>query len=269
MLGVYGTTTALRSLAGGDLAAGNLKTLVHPVNCWRHAAFRFVRDRLKIEPGERVFDLGSPKLFSLYAADRLRAEVWAADLSGYFLRRLRRYRRVRNVPENRLPFLLLDGRRLPLTERFHKFFSISVVEHIPGDGDRECMRELGRILLPGGRGAVTVPFSPRGEIQYRRDDFYWSGCYRGAEPGAHGRVFYQRVYSERDLEERLAAPSGLKLVELAFLGTRAPGAAVNRFASVPGPVQGLGRRLFISGPKADWRETGRPSAAFLVLEKAR
>jgi hypothetical protein len=95
--------------------------------------------------------------------------------------------------------------------------SFETIEHIPDDGDSVAIREIARVLAPGGLACLTVPWSDRGyleEFKRRGDpDAYWV-------PGDGDRVFFQRLYDRDTLERRLLRPSGLSLVDLSFWGER-------------------------------------------------
>jgi SAM-dependent methyltransferase len=92
---------------------------------------------------------------------------------------------------------------------FDRVAAISTVEHIEND-EPAAMRELARVLAPGGRLVVTVPYNPlkRAEL-FARDGVY----------GRTGdRVFFAHIYDDEALEERIVRPTGLRVVERLHLG---------------------------------------------------
>jgi SAM-dependent methyltransferase len=241
-----------------------------PVNYWRNLAFRFTLDELRPTPGERILDIGSPKLLSLFLAERTGAEVYSTDRDPYFLPDYRNNRELSPLAPGKFHLLQQDARKLAFSdEYFHSGYSLSVIEHIPGSGDGECLREVNRVLQPGGRFVATVPFHPEGRIEYRRADFYWSRP-DGSSPTKES-VFYQRRYSEDELYRRLIEPSGLKLEKLVFIGTALPegdrDGLPGVLAGLPGPIQLILPRLMIRGPEDDWRKLKYPSAAYMVYIK--
>lgn len=74
-----------------------------------------------------------------------------------------------------------------------------VLEHIPDD--RQAMRELYRILKPGGLALVQTPFKA-GEIDEDPDALSWTNEARLARFGQEDHV---RIYSQEGLAERLTA----------------------------------------------------------------
>jgi SAM-dependent methyltransferase len=268
-LQAYGATLSLPLLRRGRPRRA-LRYLVVPVNYWRSVEYRLALEEGRFAPGERVLDVGSPKLLSLWVADRLGAEVVATDIEAYFLEEYELLRRARRVPPDRLRLAVEDGRRLSFGDAsFDKVYSLSVLEHIPDEGDADCVRELARVLAPGGRCVLTVPFWPESRVDWRvGEDFYWSGA---SVDDASGRVFYQRRYSEADLHERLVAPSGLRLARLRFVGDRWSRRGDRELCEllppVTGPLQPALARLLTTAPAADWRALRRPLCALLVLEK--
>jgi len=201
-LGLY----SLNLRAGYHLLAARrwmrgLRYLVEPVSYWRSLEFRLVWEHGNFRAGERVLDVGSPKPFSLYLARSIGAVVDSTDIEDYFMDEFSLLRNATGVPAERMPIRVEDGRRLSYADgQFDKVYSVSVMEHIPDDGDSQCARELGRVLAPGGSCLITVPFWPTSKDVYRKPNFYWSGV---SGPEQEGLVFFQRRYSADDLQRRL------------------------------------------------------------------
>lgn len=216
-LHLFGLSVGARALPSDPVAG--LKSLVLPVEYVRCAETRYILQHLDARPGQRVLDIGSPKLLSLFLAARLRAEVHATDLVDYFFERYELYSRVAlGRDQGRYHMGREDARNLTYpSAHFERAFSISAIEHIPDDGDSRAMQEMGRVLAPGGIACLTVPWSDHGyleEFKRRGDpDVYWA-------PGDGETVFFQRAYDRDTLERRLVRPSGLMPVDLSFWGER-------------------------------------------------
>jgi len=241
------------------------------VNYWRRVEFDQTCAEAGFEAGQKVLDVGSPKLLSLYLAEVVGAEVWATDIEPYFLQKLATAREARGIPAARLHLDRQDGRSLGYADAtFDRVYSISVLEHIPDEGDGACVKELARVLKPGGRVVITVPFWPTSRDEYRHGGgFYWA---RSSKEEAGRGTFYQRRYSEDDVRRRLVAPSGLSLRTLAYVGETAPAPAGREFSDLlprlSGPIQPMLSRMFHTAPAADWRSLKRPLCVVLCLEKA-
>ncbi len=270
-LGLYGLT--LR--AGYHLLAARrwkrgLRYLVEPVPYWRSLEFRLVWEHGDFRAGERVLDVGSPKPFSLYLARSVGAIVDSTDIEDYFMDEFSLLREAMGVPAERMPIRVEDGRSLSYADgQFDKVYSVSVIEHIPDDGDSECARELGRVLAPGGSCLITVPFWPTSKNVYRKPNFYWSGV-SGAEQD--GLVFFQRRYSAEDLQKRLIAPSGLVADKVLYVGERVMTRSENEVSEVMprvglGPGHPLISRAFHTRATADWTALKKPLCAFIKLTK--
>ena len=269
MLYTYGLKVGAKLATRGKWNAG-LRYLVRPVNYWRAIEYQLIYDAARFTAADRVLDIGSPKLLALYLAKVVGAEVWSTDIDDYFLETHTLAAELEGIPESRLHAQVEDGRRLTFEDAFFdKVYSLSVLEHIPGDGDSECAHEIGRVLKPGGRGFLTVPFSPVSRIDHIKDTgVYWT---EHSERTADGEVFYQRRYSEDDLHRRLIAPSGLVLNRLAYVGekvmTRSSRELSDYLPAVTGPVQPLLSKLLHTRPVDSWRELAKPLCAFIVLER--
>ena len=120
----------------------------------------------KARHGPRLGDLSvqtssyGSALPKLFGAMRVAGTViWATDLVDYFFTAYGAYARsVLGVRRERYLMETQDAQALTYgDEVFDRVFSVSVVEHIPGDGDVAAMHEIARVLKPGGVVCLTVP----------------------------------------------------------------------------------------------------------------
>lgn len=275
MLSTYGMKLGAKMLLRGRIKRG-LRFLVVPVNYWRTVEYKLVLDSADFQADDCVLDIGSPKLLSLYLAEHVVARVHATDIENYFVSEYEYLRGLEGIPPEKYLLGVADGRELPFDDgAFTKVFAISVIEHIPGDGDSACMREIRRVLAPGGKCLLTVPFAPVGRDEYAKgDDFYWSASSVAGADDSEGKsrgVFYQRRYSEQDLRDRLIAPSGMRLERLAFVGERVLTRSAHEFCEyLPlqlGPIHPLASRLIHTPPTASWSTLKKPLCALVVLRK--
>ncbi len=271
-LHLFGLGLGARTLPSAPIAG--LKSLVLPVEYIRCAETRYILQHLDVQSGQRVLDIGSPKLLSLFLAARLRAEVHATDLLDYFFKPYERYSRVAlGRDQGRYHVGREDARHLTYpAAHFQRVFSLSAIEHIPGDGDTKAMQEIERVLAPGGIACITVPWRDDGyveEFKHRGDpDAYWA-------PGDGDKVFFQRAYDRDTLERRLVGPSGLTRVDLSFWGERTVpvehmilNRRVPRIARILlYPAHIVLARLFLR-PLAE-KEPSRKKVACLTLRKAK
>ena len=269
MLVAYGLKVGGKLMLNGKPKLA-VRYLGRPVNYWRTVEYRLISDAAGFKPGDRVLDIGSPKLLSLYLAKVVGAEVFATDIDDYFVEQQRLVATVEGVPTERLHIGVEDGRDLSFADnRFDKVYSLSVVEHIPEDGDTACIKEIARVLTPGGECYLTVPFWPQSRTDFLDDDaVYWS---EHSVASGDGKVFYQRRYSEGDLFERLITPSGLELKALKYVGEKvmvdSEGEFSDRLPLISGPIQPLLSKLFHTKPVDSWRALKKPLCALVVLRK--
>ncbi len=155
----------------------------------------------------KMLDVSSPKCFGLYLAYHFPVEAHLTDLYEPAFRQAEQlWSGVKHKARGRVEFCKQDARRLSYPENsFDIVFSMSVVEHIEGsEGDTQAIREMARVLKPGGVLAVSVPFGER----YQEQEIV--GVRSAADRMKDGkRYFFQRIYSRRAVEDRIlaAAPS--------------------------------------------------------------
>lgn len=271
MLYFYGLRLGFRSILRGRLNRESFKNLVVPVNYWRTLEYRLISDALQVTSADRILDIGSPKLLSLYLSDKVGAEVYSTDIEDYFIRSYSGYRELKHIDEHKFHVMTMDGRNIPFGDEFFtKIFSISVLEHIPDNGDSICAAEIGRTLARGGICGLTIPFSPTSAIEYKDpEQFYWAN--RTQERVKTERVFFQRRYSEEDIYQRIVGPSSLRIEKMLYMGERLSFSATKElseyFHPLIGPLHPALSYLFHSKPMPSWKQMQKPLGIFLILKK--
>ncbi len=270
----FALRTGFSSLLAGSFSIG-MKQLALPVGYWRFPVFGATVHSLRDLPaGSKMLDIGSPKLLSLYFSLVKGCRVWATDLQDEainqrYARQFTEYR-FRRHPEGAYIPEFQNGRHLDYDNAsFDSVYSLSVVEHILGSGDSACCAEICRVLRPGGKAVIEVPFSSRARDTYVKRSVY------GREYASE-QLFYQRHYDPTTLHERLIAPSGMRLVEGWVLSERF--GVGDRWQQLPLPVRApslwaealVSRVNLVSAPLSEWRSASeaRSMNVTVVLQKA-
>lgn len=202
-------------------ARASLPRVLNPLSYPRAMEFALTLRGLDLPQKARVLDISSPKLLFLWLASVTSLELTATDIMDSFISPTRYLLGRLGLTEQtggRLRLETQDARELTYPDdHFDGVYSVSVVEHIPDDGDSRALREIARVLRPGGRACLTVPFSP----EYKEE---WVGRpVFERRPRRGERIFFQRRYDDGALERRLIAPSGLTEAERAYFGEPALG----------------------------------------------
>jgi len=163
-------------------------------------------DKLRVEPGDRVLDLGCG--FGRHAFESLRrgARVVACDMSLAELKDVSgMFEAIGDEEAATLPATARgaatngDATRLPFRDgSFDRIIASEVLEHVPDDG--AAFAELARVLRPGGTIAITVPAWLAERVCWALTDEYHAPFVEG------GHV---RIYTESGLRAALRA-AGLK-----------------------------------------------------------
>lgn len=126
-----------------------LKLILEPIEYIRYVEFQYVLDQLEFDNKSVLLDIGSPKMIGLFLGSKV-GKCVLTDVSEYF---------VDNINKE-ISALVANDRYIVVTQNASTLkypdneldgvFSISVIEHIDGAGDSEAMKELARVLRPGG-----------------------------------------------------------------------------------------------------------------------
>jgi ubiquinone/menaquinone biosynthesis C-methylase UbiE/uncharacterized protein YbaR (Trm112 family) len=143
--------------------------------------------------------------YTVIEAARAGRPAIGCDLSLQGLLVARRFAEVEGVAERTL-WVCCSAEQLPLaTGAFGSALAIAVLEHVPDD--RAALRELARVLRPGGRAWVTVPHGLR----------HISPVFRRANMRHDRQLGHLRRYEAETLVAN-AKGVGLEPVEVQFTG---------------------------------------------------
>ncbi|HEX6238721.1 MAG TPA: methyltransferase domain-containing protein [Acidimicrobiales bacterium] len=163
-------------------------------------------DRFGLAPGDRLLDLGCGTGRHAFEGLRRGARVVALDHDEAELKEVAGTAAAmaqagEEHPAARSDCTRGDATRLPFPDAaFDRVIAAEVLEHI--DDDRTAVRELARVLRPGGMLAVTVP-------AWFAERVCWALCDEYHAPHVPGG--HVRIYTQTELRSTLAS-AGLRPV---------------------------------------------------------
>lgn len=204
------------------------KLLLNPVSIVRYFEFDFVDSSAQLDNGIKVLDISSPYLFGFYASSKYQLEYYYVnpderDLANVNLLSAKILFKGKYIPE------LMDALILNYPDNyFDRIISISVIEHINGEGDSQAIKEIWRVLKPNGLFSFTVPVKKEFETEYRNKDEYNLNPEMKSE-----EYFFQRIYDKQKIEERLLS-------------------SISNYEIIQQKIFGVKQKSFYSGYKGRW-----------------
>jgi len=177
---------------------------------WEYAALLNV---VEAPGGGTVLDVGTGphSIWPYVLSARLGVSVIATDIDTGLAQQLPRRDRVERAglaAAGSVQLLRADARRLPVPDcSVDAVTAVSTIEHVRrAHGDRVAVQEIARVLRPGGRAWLTLPFRAAGSIIELDDEL----------------EHFQWHYSPQTLQSSLIEPSGLRATGCLLYEERLP-----------------------------------------------
>lgn len=210
---LFGMKLGISCIKAGDIGIG-LRSIFNPVRSGfnRYIEAPYAINAMELKKNDSVLDISSPKHVALFVKALYSNNLTSIDIMPDFIEIYKRYES--DIGLKDISWEVQDARKLNYENAsFDKVYSISVLEHIPDDGDMLTVREIGRILRPGGICSITVPFSTTFKTIYKNSAVYEREF--KDEP-----VFFSRLYDEQAISNRLVIPSGLQEADRIYYRSR-------------------------------------------------
>ena len=174
------------------------RLLLNPVSIVRYFEFDYANTNSQLIDRIKVLDISSPYLFGFYHSIKNNLDYHyinpdQQDLANVISLSAKIKFKAAYSTQN------MDALNLSYSnDYFDRVLSISVIEHIRNNGDSEAMKEIWRVLKPGGLLILTFPVKKIFEIEYRDIDEYNLNPEKKST-----EYFFQRIYDKQKIEERL------------------------------------------------------------------
>ncbi|MFX1392254.1 MAG: methyltransferase domain-containing protein [Promethearchaeota archaeon] len=183
-----------------------------PMNYFRIWEILLTFEFLDLKANLKILDISSPKILSLYLALNGYQNLIISDLEDYFINDFKIYNEVFKISTK---LDIFDAIKIPYDDNsVDRVFSISVLEHIPESGDKKVLREVQRILKPGGIFVFTIPlyedYLEEWVLPNENFSIYWK------TKKQENRYFYQRRYNESSILTRFKL-SGLTIEDIIYI----------------------------------------------------
>ena len=176
------------------------KLLLNPVSIVRYFEYDFALRNFTDNKlsNNVVLDISSPYLFGFYLSNTFEGTYEYRNPDSNDLFNVKKY-------SSKFKFMMkysadsADATKLSFPDSsFSHIISISVIEHINGNGDSEAIKEMWRVLRPNGILILTFPVAKTFEEEFSDKDTYGLKIEQVKE-----KFFFQRLYDETSIKNRL------------------------------------------------------------------
>ncbi len=207
----FGFSLGIKLLFNGKLS---LKLLFNPVSIVRYFEYDFVNSCTGNIDDKNILDVSSPYLFGFFVSAKNKCNYHYINPDKKDLENVR-------ILANKIKFAgnyltdCLDAKKMHYPDnKFDRIVSISVIEHVNNHGDSEVMREMWRVLKPGGLLILTFPVKKEYEEEFISEDIYNLN-----REETEGEFFFQRYYDDKKIEERLLSSiDNFKIIDKKVFG---------------------------------------------------
>ena len=207
----FGFSLGFKLLFKGKLS---LKLLLNPVSIVRYFEYDFVNSCTGNIDDKNILDVSSPYLFGFFVSAKKNCSYNYINPDKKDLENVRSLAKKISIV-GKYSSDCLDAKKMYYPDnKFNRIVSISVIEHVNNHGDSEVMREMWRVLKPGGLLILTFPVKKQYEEEFISEDIYNLN-----REETKGEFFFQRYYDDKKIEERLLSSlDNFEIVEKKVFG---------------------------------------------------
>jgi ubiquinone/menaquinone biosynthesis C-methylase UbiE len=207
----FGFKLGFRLLLKGKLS---LKLLFNPVSIVRYFEYEFANSSIDNVDDKNILDVSSPYLFGFFISSNNNSNYHYINPDKNDLQNVKSLTNKIKFKGNYLTDCV-DATKMTYTDNmFDRIVSISVIEHVSNNDDSEVMREMWRVLKPGGLLILTFPVK-----KIYEEEFISKDIYNLNHEETEGKFFFQRYYDDKKIEERLLSSlNNFEIVEKKLFG---------------------------------------------------
>ena len=203
-----------------------IQLFVNPISSIRYFEFEFSKHHLQSNAPKRILDVSSPRAFAFYICKKVSTSTYTM-INPDRIDRQETLIQKKALNINNLNVLDGDATKLKFADnKFDAVISISVIEHINGNGDMKAMKEFWRVLTPGGKLILTTHIAKQKRVEYREHDQYNLSRHKKS------KYFFQRVYDSESFNKRILSRLPVKPIDQKIWGEKVNGwfdAYINRW----------------------------------------
>lgn len=186
--------------------------ILSPITDWSRFCEFFLTYKIleeNLNEGNKILDVGSPKLFSIWLATKKQLIIHATDIWDKAVAEYSHFwDEIKDSSTSKIVFEEADLLDLHYKEKeFDGLFSISTIEHAyDPDWKKKISQNFSKVLKSGGFAVITTPFGSKSIIQYKDHAEYSESLVK-----KHNN-FFMRIINHDDLEEFKKIASSYELV---------------------------------------------------------